>query len=92
MPPASVNIPRSQRFWRPEAHQWHVPQEGMKETATWSPTATWVTLVPTSVTMPDPSWPPMTGNMEGTPIASRISGDAPMSPVRRCSSEWHMPA
>ena len=91
MPPASVIIPRSHRFCRPEAHQWHVPHEGMNETATWSPSATWVTLVPTSVTMPEPSWPPTTGNMDFTPIISSTSGVWLMSPVRRCSSEWHMP-
>ena len=67
MPPASVIMPRSQRFCRPDAHQRQVPQEGMKDTATWSPSATWVTLVPTSVTMPEPSWPPTTGNMDFTP-------------------------
>ena len=53
--PASVAMPRSHRFWRPEAHQKHVPHEGMKDTATWSPSVTCVTLGPTSVTMPDPS-------------------------------------
>ena len=37
MGPARVVMPRSHRFWRPEAHQKHVPQEGMKATATWSP-------------------------------------------------------
>ena len=63
----------------------------MKDTATWSPSATWVTLVPTSVTMPEPSWPPTTGNMDFTPISSSTSGGWLMSPVRRCSSEWHMP-
>ncbi len=63
----------------------------MNETATWSPSATCVTLVPTSVTMPEPSWPPTTGNMDFTPIISRTSGVWLMSPVRRCSSEWHMP-
>src|SRR5580693_2323132 len=63
----------------------------MNETATWSPSATCVTLVPTSVTMPEPSWPPTTGNMDFTPIISRTSGVWLISPVRRCSSEWHMP-
>ena len=63
----------------------------MKETATWSPWATWVTFVPTSVTMPEPSCPPTTGNMDLTPIISSTSGGAAMSPERRCSSEWHMP-
>ena len=63
----------------------------MKDTATWSPSATWVTLVPTSVTMPEPSCPPTTGNMDFTPISSSTSGVWLMSPVRRCSSEWHMP-
>ena len=63
----------------------------MKDTATWSPSATWVTLVPTSVTMPEPSCPPTTGNIDFTPIISSTSGVWLMSPVRRCSSEWHMP-
>ena len=63
----------------------------MNETATWSPSETCVTLVPTSVTMPEPSCPPTTGNMDFTPIISSTSGVWLMSPVRRCSSEWHMP-
>ncbi len=91
MPPASVIIPRSQRFWRPDAHQWQVPHEGMKETATWSPSATCVTFGPTSVTIPAPSCPPTTGNMDFTPIIASTSGVWLMSPLRRCSSEWHMP-
>jgi hypothetical protein len=41
--------------------------------------------------MPDPSWPPTTGNIDFTPIISSTSGGALMSPVRKCSSEWHMP-
>src|ERR1700728_4459634 len=64
----------------------------MNDTATWSPSATWVTLSPTSVTMPDPSWPPTTGNMDFTPIISSTSGVWLMAPSRRCSSEWHRPA
>ena len=64
----------------------------MNDTATWSPSATWVTLSPTSVTMPEPSWPPTTGNMDFTPIISSTSGVWLMAPSRRCSSEWHMPA
>ena len=84
-------MPRSHRFWRPEEHQKHVPHEGMNDTATWSPTATCVTFGPASVTMPEPSCPPTTGNIDFTPIISRTSGGALMSPVRRCSSEWHMP-
>ena len=63
----------------------------MKATATWSPSCTWVTFGPTSVTMPEPSWPPTMGNMDLTPIISSTSGVWLMSPVRRCSSEWHMP-
>ena len=32
-------MPRSHRYWRPEAHQKQRPQAGMNEAATWSPTA-----------------------------------------------------
>ena len=41
-------MPMSHRCWRPEAHQKHRPQAGMKEAATWSPTARVSTLGPTS--------------------------------------------
>ncbi len=85
-------MPMSQRYCRPEAHQKHRPQAGMNEAATWSPTATDSTPGPTSATMPAPSCPPIIGNIESTPKIWRTSGDALMSPVRRCSSEWHIPA
>ncbi len=90
--PARVNMPRSHRCWRPEAHQKQVPQAGMKAAATWSPTATVSTPSPTSTTTPAPSWPPMHGKSESTPKTDRISGSTLMSPLRRCSSEWHIPA
>ena len=32
-------MPRSHRYWRPEAHQKQRPQAGMNDAATWSPTA-----------------------------------------------------
>ena len=85
-------MPRSHRCWRPEAHQKQVPHAGMKAAATWSPTATVSTLSPTSTTMPAPSWPPMHGNSESTPNTESTSGSTLMSPLRRCSSEWHIPA
>jgi hypothetical protein len=51
----------------------------MNEQTTWSPTATRVTPGPTASTIPAPSCPPTIGSR------------ATESPVRRCSSEWHMP-
>ncbi len=90
--PARMVIPRSHRCWRPEAHQKQRPQAGMNDAATWSPTASDSTPGPTSVTMPAPSWPPIIGNIESTSKIWSTSGGALMSPVRRCSSEWHMPA
>ena len=90
--PASVDMPRSQRCWRPVAHQKQRPHDGMNVTATWSPSASDVTSGPTAVTTPAPSWPPTIGNSDLTPNTSRISGATLMSPDRRCSSEWHIPA
>ena len=90
--PARIPMPRSQRCWRPDAHQKHRPQAGMNDAATWSPTASDSTPGPISATMPAPSWPPIMGNIESTSKIWRTSGAALMSPVRRCSSEWHMPA
>jgi len=90
--PARVSMPRSHRCWRPEAHQKHVPQAGMNAAATWSPTATVSTFSPTSTTTPAPSCPPMHGNIESTPNIASTSGSTLMSPWRRCSSEWHIPA
>ncbi|HEY1324037.1 MAG TPA: transketolase [Streptosporangiaceae bacterium] len=55
------------------------PQAGMNEQTTWSPAATRVTPSPAASTTPAPSCPPTSGSR---PAAS---------PVRRCSSEWHMP-
>ena len=42
------------------------------------------------MTSPAPSWPPMTGNCD-MPMSSAMSGGSAMSPVTRCSSEWHRP-
>ncbi len=63
----------------PRAQYEHLPQEGRKLITTWSPTSTSVTPSPISVTTPAPSWPPRIGSGTG------------MSPVTRCSSEWHRP-
>ena len=71
--------PTSHRFECPVAQGGHFPQAGTKPSTTWSPGARPVTPGPTSSTTPAPSWPPMTGRGTG------------MSPVSRCSSEWHMP-
>src|ERR1700761_7164474 len=51
----------------------------MKLNTTWSPGESHDTWLPTDLTTPAPSCPPMQG--------SRIG----MSPVTRWSSEWHMP-
>ena len=56
----------------------HLPQAGMKPKTTWSPGQA-VDPGPTSSTTPAPSWPPTMGRGPN------------MSPVRRCSSLWHMP-
>ena len=71
--------PTSHRFECPVAQGGHFPQAGTKPSTTWSPGARPVTPGPTSSTTPAPSWPPMIGRGTG------------MSPVSRCSSEWHMP-
>ncbi|AJK79002.1 hypothetical protein AFC81_07015 [Mycobacterium avium subsp. paratuberculosis] len=42
--------------------------------------------------MPEPSWPPMVGNMVGSPSDRITSLGADMSPLRMWSSEWHKPA
>jgi hypothetical protein len=57
----------------------HIPQAGMKEQTTWSPTLTRVTSGPTASITPAPSCPPTIGSR---PV---------LSPVCRCSSEWHIP-
>src|SRR5205807_4922325 len=71
--------PRSQRLVWPLAHHLQRPHDGRKESTTWSPGPTADTLGPTSRTVPAPSCPPTTGKGMG------------MSPVTRCSSEWHSP-
>ncbi len=77
--PAIRTAPTSHRLECPVAHDGHWPQAGMKPNTTWSPGLRSVTPGPTSSTTPAPSWPPMIGSGTG------------MSPVTRCSSEWHMP-
>lgn len=51
----------------------------MNEHTTWSPGRTRVTFGPTASTTPAPSCPPTIGSL------------LQESPVRRCSSEWHIP-
>src|SRR5258708_25051064 len=63
----------------PRAQYEQRPQAGRKLRTTESPSLTWSTPGPTSTTLPAPSCPPTTGNGIG------------MSPVTRCSSEWHRP-
>ena len=77
---------------RPDTQYSQRPHEGMNETETWSPGARSLTLSPTDSTTPEPSWPPMKGNIESTPKRESTSGGAVMSPTRLCSSEWHSPA
>src|SRR5215472_18225857 len=77
--PVIICAPQSHRFCRPVEQYRHVPQAGMKEHTTWSPTRTRVTPGPTASITPAPSWPPTIGSR---PV---------LSPVCRCSSEWHMP-
>ena len=50
-------MPRSQRCWRPEAHQKQTPHAGMNAVAMRSPTATCWTSGPTPVTTPETVWP-----------------------------------
>ena len=78
--PVEAFLPSSHRFCRPVEQYRHLPQAGMNEQTTWSPTATRVTPSPTASTMPAPSCPPTTGN--------RICA----SPFWMWSSEWHSPA
>src|SRR5258708_15088350 len=78
--PASRPAPRSHRLRRPAWHGGHFPQEGMKDSTTWSPMARSSTPGPTSMTMPAPSCPPH----QGKPGMR-------MPPVIRWWSEWHMP-
>src|SRR3954451_5747468 len=78
--PVAAFLPSSQRFCRAVEQYRHLPQAGMKEQTTWSPTFTRVTPSPMASTMPAPSWPPTTGK--------RIIA----SPFWMWSSEWHSPA
>ncbi len=64
--PATANWIITQRcgdFWSTQAM--HFPHGGDQATITWSPTATPVTSLPTSVTMPAPSWPGTNGTPWG---------------------------
>ena len=77
--PVIICAPQSHRFWRPVEQYRQIPQAGMNEQTTWSPTLTRVTSGPTASITPAPSCPPTIGSR---PVES---------PVRRCSSEWHIP-
>jgi hypothetical protein len=64
----------SQIDWRPEAQYRQVPQFGMKEHTTWSPTFTRVTPGPTSSMIPAPSWPSTIGSRASrSPCATWMS-------------------
>src|ERR1700736_2587561 len=53
--PVIMFAPRSHRLLWPVTHHRHLPQLGIHEIPTWSPTATRVTPGPTASTMPAPS-------------------------------------
>ncbi|OCB52885.1 hypothetical protein A9X02_01355 [Mycobacterium malmoense] len=91
MPGARVPDPVSHRYSIPEAHHRHWPQTATKEVTTWSPGANPSTPAPTSTTTPEPSWPPIVGDMAGNPNARNVSGGGASFPCRMCSSEWHSP-
>ena len=78
--PTAAFRPASHSCWRPVEQYRHLPQAGMNEQVTWSPTLTRVTEGPTASTMPAPSCPPTTGRRIGA------------SPFWMWSSEWHRPA
>src|SRR5580692_5171332 len=73
--PVIICAPQSQRFWWPVEQYRQVPQAGMNEQTTWSPTLTRVTSGPTASITPAPSCPPTMGSR---PVES---------PVWRCASE-----
>ena len=77
--PVIICAPQSHRFCRPVEQYRQIPQAGMNEQTTWSPTLTRVTSGPTASITPAPSCPPTMGSR---PVES---------PVCRCSSEWHIP-
>ncbi|OBF99207.1 hypothetical protein A5773_08375 [Mycobacterium sp. 852014-52450_SCH5900713] len=91
MPGARVPDPVSHRYSIPEAHQRHCPQTATKDVTTWSPGANPATPGPTSTTTPEPSCPPIVGDMAGNPKARNVSGGAASFPCRMCSSEWQSP-
>src|SRR5882672_702651 len=71
--PLRSSAPRSQRLRIPAWHDGHVPQDGMKDSTTWSPGSRPSTPAPTSVTMPAPSWPPSTGKPPiGMPPVTKV--------------------
>src|SRR3954452_20000119 len=92
MPPTKVLAPLSHRFCLPVEQLLQRPQLGTKLAETWSPTCTVVTPEPTSTTTPAPSCPPMMGKKFSIPINGQKSSGGTMSPVTKCSSEWHNPA
>src|SRR5487761_1187460 len=63
--PVPAFLPASHSCWRPVEQYRHLPQAGMNEQVTWSPTLTLVTEGPTASTMPAPSCPPTTGKRIG---------------------------
>ncbi|SCD59210.1 hypothetical protein GA0115252_11086 [Streptomyces sp. DfronAA-171] len=69
---------RSQRYVRPARQLTHAPQYWMRLPTTWSPTRTWVTSGPVSVTTPATSWP-------------RTAGNSPPRKVATLRSEWQSP-
>src|SRR5579875_2986621 len=77
--PVIIWAPQSHRFCRPVEQYRQVPQAGIKEHTTWSPAFTRVTSGPTASITPAPSCPPTIGSRPA------------LSPVCRCSSEWHIP-
>src|SRR5829696_7668700 len=58
--PVEAFFPSSHRFWRAVEQYRHLPQAGMKEQTTWSPTFTRVTPSPTASTISVLNCPPTT--------------------------------
>src|SRR6267378_5758538 len=63
MPGAIVAAPSSQRYSMPDAHQRQCPHTATNDITTWSPCANSVTPSAISTTVPEPSWPPIIGNI-----------------------------
>ncbi|ORW59254.1 hypothetical protein AWC20_09910 [Mycobacterium parmense] len=91
IPGSKVPDPASHRYSIPEAHQRHRPQTATNEVTTWSPGANRVTPGPTSTTTPDPSCPPMVGDIAVASPGPSVFGGGASRPWRMCSSEWHSP-